>query len=109
MANLTYTKIATTGTALALTAADVAGDLLAPNDRGYLHVKNGSGVTVTVTVLVPGNTAYGQAQPDVPVSILAGAEKLIGPFPADLYDDTLGACKVTYSAVASVTRQALFI
>lgn len=109
MAALTYTRIALTGTPVTLTAADVAGDTLRPNQSGYLHVKNASASAVTVTVVTPGKTRFGVDEPDVTISVPAGAERVIGPFPDALVNTTDKAIRVNYSAVASVTRGAFYL
>lgn len=89
------------GTAITYAAAAAGGDTLGRTNGGVLRVKNGGAGSVTVTVVTPGNTKYGQADPDVPVTVAAGAEVAIGPFPDALAVD--GVISVTYSAVTSVT------
>lgn len=101
MALLNHQAPKLSGTAITYAAADAAGDTLGHTTSGVLRVKNGSAGAVTVTVVTPGNTKYGQADPDIPVSVAAGAEVAIGPFPNSLAVD--GVVSVTYSAVASVT------
>lgn len=104
MATLTYQQVsAATGTAANLVAASAGGDKVLPNDRGALMVRNGSGSPINVTLLVPGNTKWGQAQPDPVIAVAAGATTLIGPLPTDLADPTDGLVAFTYSAVTSVT------
>lgn len=90
------------GTNLAFAAAAAGGDSFAPNERAALHVRNASAGAVTVTVVVPGNTRFGQAAPDVPVTVPVG-DTVIGPFSSDLADPADGLVDVLYSAVASVT------
>lgn len=103
MALLAAQQVTIAGTLIIYTAAAGGGDTLAPNDHAFLCVKNGGGSPITVTVVVPGNTKYGQAAPDVPVTIANATEKEIGPFPADLADPVTGLVSITYSAVTSVT------
>jgi hypothetical protein len=43
MATLTYKQPGITGTDPGFAAASGGGDKVAPNDRGYLHVRNASG------------------------------------------------------------------
>lgn len=108
MATLTYKQPVITGTDPALVAASGGGDKVAPNDRGYLHVRNASGAPITVTVVVPGNTQFAQAAPDVAVVVPATTgERLIGPFPAILADPTDGLVAITYSGVTSLTVAAI--
>ena len=108
MATLTYKQPTITGTDPAFAAAAGGGDKVPPNDRGYLHVKNGSGSPITVTVVTPGLDKYGQARADIAVSVPATTgERIIGPFPADLADPADGLVAITYSAVTTVTVSAI--
>lgn len=111
MALKQYAQAKIGGTILPFTAATTGpGDTIAANGKGALIVLNGGGSAITVTVAVPGLTKYGAAQPDVAsISIAAGAYAVIGPFPADLKDQTDGLVHVTYSAVTSVTIAAVQI
>lgn len=109
MATLPYVQVGIAGTNPGLVAAAAGGDKVAPNERGALHVRNGSGASINVTVVVPGNTKYGQANPDVVVAVPAGADRLIGPFPSDLADPADGLVAITYSAVTTVTVAAVQI
>lgn len=108
MANLAYQKSKTTGQAITMAAAGGSGDLLQPNERGALLVRNADATSKTVTVAVPG-TEYGQERPDIAVVVAAGEFALIGPLPADLGDLTDGKVHVTYSATTSVTVAAVII
>jgi hypothetical protein len=102
MALLTHQAPKLSGTTVTYGAADAAGDTFGHTPNGVLRVKNGGTGAVTVTVVTPGNTAYGQADPDVPVSVAAGAEVAIGPFPGALAVE--GVVSVTYpGGVTSVT------
>lgn len=106
MALLTAVQSKVAGAVSTPAAADVAGETFRPDDRAVLVVTNGSASSVTVTVEVPGNTRYGQPEPDVPSAVAAGASRVFGPFPADLADPATGLVKVTYSPApaATVTR-----
>jgi hypothetical protein len=108
MATLAYQTVKTTGITPTFAAADAAGDKVLPNDRGLFYVKNGGTAAVTLTIATPGNTKYGAAIPDITVSVAAGAEGVIGPFPADLVGSD-GYVDIAYSAVTSVTRAALTV
>jgi hypothetical protein len=89
-------------------AAAASSDKFANNGRTYLHVKNGGGAPITVTIVTQ-YTAGGLALADQAVSVANGAEKVIGPFPTDLYNDANGETTVTYSATTSVTAGAFSI
>lgn len=108
MADLSYQQSEITGIAVTFANAAAGGDTVAVNARGLLLVRNQDAAAKTVTVVVPG-TKYGQALPDVPVAVDAGATAAIGPFPADLADPTTGRVHVTYSAVTSVTVAAVLV
>lgn len=103
MATLTYQQVTYAGLTPTLAAAAGGGDSVAPNDRGALMVKNGSGAGITVTIVVPGNTKYGIANPDPTVVVAAGATTLIGPLPTDLANPSTGLVDFTYSGVTSLT------
>lgn len=111
MALKSYQQVKTSGTALTFSAATVGpGDTLAAADDGALLIWNASGGAITATVVTPGNTKYGLANPDVvSVSIPAASIGALGPFPADLRDPTDNLVHVTYSAVTSVTVAAVRI
>lgn len=101
MAVLNLQQAAVTGTALTFSAAAGGGDSFLPGDRTILLVRNSDASSKTVTVVVPG-TKYGQALPDITLSVAAGATAAFGPFPPDLAG-TAGYVDVLYSAVTSVT------
>lgn len=101
MALLTHQAPKLAGTTITYAAASAGGDTMGRTAGGSLRVKNASAGAVTITVVTPGNTQYGQSDPDIPVVVAAGAEVAIGPFPDSLAVD--GVISVTYSAVTSVT------
>ena len=69
------------GLAASYTTATVDGHAFSNAGRNvFLHVKNAGGVSTTVTIVTPG-TVDGLAIPDRTVSIPAGADRFIGPFP----------------------------
>jgi len=106
MALLTPQQIAITGPAVTLAAAS-ASDTIRPDGRVYLWYKNTNGATRDIVVVVPGTT-YGQARPDITVTIAATTgEKLIGPLPRDLADPTTGLITVTTSAQTGLTVAAV--
>lgn len=79
-----------------------------------LYVKNGGGVSTTVTISTPA-TVNGLAVADLTVSIPAGEERVIGTFPRGVFnnDDTAGdtgqadVVFVNAAPQASVTYAAL--
>lgn len=87
-------------------AADAAGDNFANTGNEFLYVNNGSGSSVTVT-LVAQQTVDGQALTNKTVAVAAGVAKLIGPFPKGIYNDTNDRMNVTWSSATDVTIAAI--
>jgi len=102
MATLTSQQIVAGGLAPTYAAAAGGGDRFTPGDNVILHVKNGGGSGITVTVVTPG-TVVGQAIGDVTNSIGAGGDEFMGPFPAQHFAAADGLADITYSGVTSVT------
>jgi hypothetical protein len=80
----------------------------------FLHVKNGGGSPITVTIdVAPINDIDGITIPGKDVSIPAGEDRFIGPFPRSVYsqedvDNTIDqAVFVDYSDDTSVTVAAI--
>lgn len=103
MAVLTRQQVTLAGKAITYQPAAVGGDTFAPADRIELRVKNGHSAAQSVTVVVPGNTRWGQSEPDVTVSIPAGAEYAFGPFPGELANPATGYVGVTYIGTTALT------
>lgn len=102
MALLTAQQVGITGTAVTY-ATPTVSDTVAPDERAFWHVKNTNAATRTATVVVPGST-YGQANPDVPVTVAAlTGDQMIGPLSAALADSSTGLITLTLSATAGVT------
>ena len=102
MATLTTAAITAAGTDPAFVAANGAGDKVVPGDTTYLHVKNASGVSVTVTITAVGLCSQGSTHNSV-VAVPAGADRVIGPIGSRFAAVSDGLAAVTYSAVTSVT------
>jgi hypothetical protein len=102
MAALSTQQVTRAGLNPSYSAAGGSGDTFNPARGVCLHVKNGSGGSINVTVASP-RTVHGLAVQSLVVAVPAGGERLIGPFPADVFQDTTGTAAVTYSASASVT------
>lgn len=76
--------------------------------RILIHVKNGGGSTDVVTVISQ-KTVGGLAVADQAVSILAGAEAMIGPFNSDIYNDANGKVNFGHSFITTVTQAAFHL
>ena len=103
MALISPQAMAVTGTAPTF-SAPTASDTLAPSDRGVYIVRT-TGTATTVAMVIPGTDEYGQAKPDVSVSVGATAVHVI---PLTAYtraaDATTGLITVTHSgALTGVT------
>lgn len=107
MAALTVQTVTRTGTGLNPTysAASGGGDTVRTGKTTFLHVKNGGGSSVTVTVATPG-TAYGLAIADLAIAIPAGEERMFGPID-DAFRGANGSASITYSGVTSLTIAAI--
>jgi hypothetical protein len=103
MAALTTQSIGLPSSLPTFQAAAGGGDTATPGNNSFLVVKNGSGASVTVTLVVPGNDQFGNAKPDLAVAVAAATERYIPLRDAALADPTTGIVSITYSAVTSVT------
>lgn len=104
MAALTVQEASILGTTLTLAAASGGGDTVDPTGGDVcLEVRNGSGGALSVLVARAG-TEYGQANPDITVSVAAGTTKLIGPIPQAFRDSADNLVDLTYpGGVSSLT------
>ena len=84
-------------------ATATTGDEVLADSRTFIHVKNGSGGSITLTVSGAGQTAYLVDNPDKEYTIGTGAEQLIPMLPE--YGDPADGRLVTFvcSSVTSVT------
>lgn len=105
MATIASAQSTVLGTVLTPVAATAGPDKVLPDSRGIVIVHNASGSAITVTIVDPGVTKYGGANPDpVSVSIPAGAHASLGPFPTDLANvGDSGLVYLTASSATSVT------
>lgn len=101
MAALTAQRIAQSGTAPTYSAASSGGDTAPVGGGLKLHVVNGSGASVTVTVVTPG-TLDGLAIADAALSVPAGGSGFI-PLTNVYRDPVTGRAAISYSATATVS------
>jgi hypothetical protein len=96
----------------AYTAANVDGHSIVTNGRQFLHVKNGGGAPITVTVQTP-VTVKGRAVAEDTVTVTNAQERMIGPFTVGVHDQASGADRgkvyVDFSAITSVTVAAITV
>lgn len=109
MATLNTQTIALAGLAPTYANAAGGGDKCQVGERNFLHVKNGAGTVLTVTLTATGSVR-GQAVANLTVTVPASGERMIGPLPADLLASPAdGLCAIGYSATTTVTVAALRI
>lgn len=89
-------------------AANVDGNWIEPDGTlpHVLHVKNGGGGAITVTVNDPTSVSpVGAAafNADLSISVPAGQERMVALLPRRFEDTTTGQIDITYSGVTSVT------
>lgn len=108
MAALTAQLIAQAGLTPAYASANDGDTVIQPTDqRLFLHVKNGGGGSINVTVAavqtsVDHPSGGRMTVDDMVVAVGAGAEAMIGPFPP-AYVNSSGQVTFNYSGVTSVT------
>lgn len=110
MAALTIQELNKSGVTISYAAAAGGGDEFANNGKTFLHVKNGGGSPINVTIASQvDDPPPGTAASNVVIAVANGAEKMIGPFNQNGYNDTDGNVQVTYSGVTSVTVAAISV
>lgn len=104
---LTTQKFTTKGLEATYVAPHADGVSFRNSGKQLLHVKNGSGSSINVTLKI-GKTVQGQTVAAPVVAVAAGDEMFFGPFPDD-YDQQDGTDNVyvDFSAVTDVTVAAL--
>jgi len=108
MATLTAQSVSTTGTDVTMAAASGGGDKVA--NGCFLHVRNGSGSSINVTIATPGNDKYGNARPEIVKAVGAGVQTAFRLDQYDLTDPADGyLISITYSLATSVTVGAVLI
>ncbi len=101
MALLTPTAIAAAGTAPTLAAVN-ASDTVVAGDSMWLHVNNGGGGAITVTISDGGSTPGGNPASTTARSVPAGTARLF-PLTSKFNDASTGVTTITYSGTSSVT------
>lgn len=95
------------GTALTYSAASGGGDRFTPGSRSLMHIINGSGSSITATIVTPG-TFNGLAIADRTVVVPAGTSRVIA-LPAPDYTAADGLADITWSATTTVTFAVAYI
>ncbi|HEY1180249.1 MAG TPA: hypothetical protein VGF17_29175 [Phytomonospora sp.] len=100
---ITPQKATSAGLAPAYEPANASGNSFQLLNGRVLHVKNGSGSPVTVTIPTPGTVDTDLAVADRTIAVPAGAERLIAVGRNPAYRQPGWVAFVDYSAVTSVT------
>lgn len=117
MATLTRQALNEDGLTASYASAAALGDQVTNADgKTFLHIKNGSGgsITVTVSEQISGTTVqspqYGKlTKASATKAIGSGAEAFFGPFAKAGFNDVNGNIQITYTAVTSLTIAAVYI
>ncbi|MFE2021302.1 hypothetical protein ACFW9O_24970 [Streptomyces sp. NPDC059499] len=105
MAALAAQSVALAGSVPTYAAAAGGGDTAPVGSNLLLHVINGGGSSVTVTLVTPG-TSGGLAIADAAVAVAAGASAFV-PLRSVYRNSVTGRAAITYSGVTSVTAAVL--
>jgi len=112
MAALTIQEIGMSGVTPTYSAVN-SSDTMKVDDsqRHFLHVKNGGGSSINVTITAVDTNKNVQGVGDVAISnevvaVTNGSEEMIGPF-GEAYINSSGNVTIGYSATTSVTAAAL--
>ncbi|MFC5802806.1 hypothetical protein [Streptomyces formicae] len=110
MATLSVQSISAAGLDPTYASAAAGGDKVKPGRTTFLHVINGGGSSITVTLVAPGNYYGSVANPDPTYTVGASGEMLI-PVPPTPFANSAdsGLASITYSGVTTVTVAALRI
>lgn len=115
MALLTRNRILEAGLTPVFVAAAAGGDQVDNADgKTFLHVKNGGGAGITVTITAQSVTAEDPklgtvTKANIVKSIAAAGEAIIGPFKKQAFNNGSNQIAITYSGVTSVTVAAMTI
>jgi hypothetical protein len=102
----TISRSTTGGGLVPAYVAATASDTFVPGETVFLHIKNGSGVSINATVLVQAagpidNVGLAASKQ---YAVAAGTERMVGPFPPAYFADPVtGLATVNFSATTSVT------
>ena len=114
MATLTAQTINEDGLTATYASAGGSGDVVDNGGGLFLHVKNGSGSEMTVTITAQTTSIdtlqYGEvAKSNATKAIAASAEAFIGPFKPAAFNNNSSQIAITYSSATSVTIAALIL
>ena len=104
MATLTTQVINRAALAPTYASAAGGGDKFTPGSNVFLHVKNTNAATRDITVAATKDVLPDMPAPDVVETIPATTgDKMLGPFPAEMFAASDGLADIAWSASAGVT------
>ena len=114
MAELTIQQITEAGGSVTYSAAAGGGDTADNGGSTFLHIKNGGGSEVTVTITAQTTSVESSIFGDLTkanasIAIAGSGEAFIGPFKPSAFNNSDNEIAITYSGVTSVTIAALYI
>lgn len=107
MAEINRQTISESGLTPTLSSAASGGDSFKNTGREFLFIKNADASVHTVTVAAQDSTVsteqYGKlTKNDAEITVAAGKEGFIGPFPPSVFNSN-GQASITYDGVASLS------
>ena len=102
---LTPQVLTTSGITPSYTGSHSTSDtyLVRNNGRCYVHIKKSGAGDCDATFETPGNVG-GNAIADLVVTVPATTgDKMIGPFPPNIYNDSVGDVNITFSEITGLT------
>lgn len=102
MATLTVQSYNRSGITPTYGAAASGGDEFVNTGVEFIHIKNGDASPKVLTIVTQ-NVSDGLAVADRTITVPATSEKMLGPFPISVYNDSAAKVQLTYDAVSSVT------
>jgi hypothetical protein len=105
MAELTVQNVTRAGLEPSYDSAASGGDEFDNDGKTFLHVVNTT--TACVVTIDIAKTVDGQAVTDPTVTVPENEDRMIGPFPPNIYNDADGHVNVSYDDESNVTVAAL--
>lgn len=103
MALLTVQQAVVPSTTPTYSAVSASDTIAGADDRTVLIVRNAGGTADNVGVVIPGNTEFGLAAPDIAVTVpITTGERWI-PITSKMADPATGLVTVTHSFTTTVT------
>lgn len=102
MANLDTSQAISSEAAISYSAVGGSGDRVLYGEGVFVVIRNGSGVSTTATITVPGNTAYGVANPVKTKAVAASADVPIPLLPSYV-DPTDGRVAISCTPTTTIS------